>query len=61
MMWNTMDNAPKDKNIVVWCPAVRGLSELYSECRWHPDAGFTVHELLEPKLWTLAPVKDEFT
>lgn len=54
-VWLPMDTAPHDTEIVVWCDGVQDLPPMVSLCKWHPDAGFYVDELREPKWWTNKP------
>lgn len=53
--WREIAEAPKDKLILVYCPARQGLSPLFSLCQWHEDAGFCVDELREPTHFMLLP------
>lgn len=46
--WLTIDLAPREGLIVVYCPPYQDLPELVSLCEWHPDGGFCVDELREP-------------
>ena len=46
--WQPIDSAPQDRPILVYAPPREGLSELYSVCQYHPDAGFCIDELREP-------------
>ena len=54
VVWKTMESAPRDKFIWVWCPAYEELDEIVCLCRWHEEAGFCVDELRTPMLWTEA-------
>lgn len=53
--WQPIETAPKDRAILVWAPGRDGLSPLHSVCIWHPDAGFCIDELREPKYWMHLP------
>lgn len=54
--WQPIETAPRDgTEIVVWCDGVQDLPPLASLCAWHPDAGFCVDELREPKYWIAPP------
>lgn len=53
--WALIENAPRDRPIVVYAPGRDGLQEMASICQWHPDAGFCIDELREPTLWTELP------
>lgn len=53
--WFPIASAYKDRAILVYCPPCEGLDELYSVCRWHPDAGFCVDEIRSPTHWRSLP------
>lgn len=54
--WQTMDNAPKDRKIIVYAPGVEwGLPDIVSFCEWHSNAGFCVDELRYPTMWQEQP------
>jgi hypothetical protein len=50
-----LEKAPKDTDILVYCPEYSGLSEMVSVCRYHEDAGFCVDELRMPTHWMPVP------
>lgn len=47
----TIENAPKDRTILVWAPGREGLPAMFALCKWHPDAGFCIDELRQPIMW----------
>ena len=50
--WNPIDDAtPKDRVIEVYAPEREGFGPYISLCKWHPDAGFCIHEICEPTHW----------
>lgn len=49
------EDTPKDRKILVYCPAQEGLPELVCFCQWHPDAGFCVDEIRNPTHWAEIP------
>ena len=53
--WNPIEIAPKDREIIVYCPPVHGLGDIVCRCTWHPDAGFCVDELRSPTHWIDKP------
>ena len=53
--WMPIETAPKDCDIVVYCPPAHGIRHMASICRWHEDAGFCVDELREPAFWISLP------
>ncbi len=53
--WYPMSMAPKDQEILVWCPGRDGLADMFSKCKWHPDAGWCVDELRWPTCWMWMP------
>ena len=53
--WQPMDTAPKDQEIVVYCPEVHGLPRMVSLCSYHEAAGFCCDELREPLYWMPKP------
>ena len=54
-IWLPIATAPKNKLILVYCPAREGLSEIISLCEWYQDAGFCVDELRFPTHWMELP------
>ena len=51
------DDTPKDRKIIVYCPANtrEELPEMVCFCEWHPDAGFFVDEFRNPTHWAEVP------
>lgn len=50
-MWQSIDNAPQNRWIFVYCPSKDGLPFLISLCKYHESAGFCVDEIREPAMW----------
>jgi len=46
--WLPIENAPKDKDILVYAPSYQDLRHLQQVCRWHNSAGFCIDELRTP-------------
>jgi hypothetical protein len=46
--WMPIEEAPKDRDIIVYCPPAHGLDHMASVCAYHEDAGFSVCELRHP-------------
>jgi len=46
--WLPIEQAPKDREIVVYAPPYDSLQSLVMKAKWHPDAGFCIDELRTP-------------
>lgn len=53
--WQTIESAPKDREILVYAPAYQDLRFLISVCKWHESAGFCIDELRQPTHWMELP------
>lgn len=53
--WLPIEEAPKDRQIVVYAPPYQDLESIVSKCQWHEDAGFCIDELRQPTLWQDLP------
>lgn len=42
--WLPIENAPKDREILVYAPPHDGLGALKQICKWHESAGFCIDE-----------------
>lgn len=46
--WLPIENAPKNREILVYAPPHDGLDALKRICKWHESAGFCIDELRTP-------------
>lgn len=53
--WQTIESAPKDREILVYAPAYQDLRFLISVCKWNESAGFCIDELRQPTHWMELP------
>lgn len=53
--WHSIEVAPKDREILVYCPPSEGLPELFSITKWHPHAGYFVCPIRSATHWTEHP------
>lgn len=50
--WRPIDkHTPRNRIVEVYAPEREGFGPFVSLCRWHPDAGFCIHEICEPTHW----------
>lgn len=53
--WQTIESAPKDREILVYAPSYQDLRPLISVCKWHDSAGFCIDELRQPSHYCELP------
>lgn len=53
--WQSIETAPKDREILVYAPAYQDLRFLISVCKWNESAGFCIDELRQPTHWMELP------
>jgi len=49
--WLSIEDAPRDRDILVYAPPYQDLRALQSVCKWHESAGFCIDELRQPTLY----------